>query len=100
MHLTTTTIFWLNLTTFSKSKEILLTPSLVVSVTIRAIVLGCRFESRLHLKIKWKAGPLDGRTIAKIIKTAKCGNSQTKSIFLSLLTPPDTILKRGMWFIK
>ena len=40
-------------------------------LTIRAIVLGNGLESQLHLETRWKDGPLDGRKITKIIKTAE-----------------------------
>ena len=36
-------------------------------LTIQAMVLGRGFESRLHLKTRWKDGPLDGRETVKII---------------------------------
>jgi len=35
------------------------------------MVLGCGFESRLHLKTRWKDGPLDGRKSNEKINVAK-----------------------------
>ena len=40
-------------------------------LTIQALVLGGGFESRFHLKARWKDGPLDGRKITKDKKTAR-----------------------------
>ena len=47
-------------------------------LTIQTMVLGCGFESRLHLMTRWKDGPLDGRKITKIIQAAKWGKSHQK----------------------
>ena len=44
------------------------------------MVPGHGFESWLHLKTRWKDGPLDGRKIPKKIKTAKWGKSHQKNI--------------------
>ena len=52
-------------------------------LTIQAMVLGRGFESRLHLKTRWKNGPLDGR---KIMKEDKCSQ-------MGQVTPKKNILK-------
>jgi hypothetical protein len=41
--------------------------------------LGCGFESRLHLKTRWKYGPLDARKSNKKIKAAKWGMPHQKN---------------------
>jgi len=38
--------------------------------------LGCGFEQRLHIKTRWKDGPLDG----KKVKAAKWGKPHQKVI--------------------
>ena len=48
-------------------------------LTIQALVLGGGFESRFHLKARWKDGPLDGRKITKDKKDSQA--SHTKKIY-------------------
>ena len=55
-------------------------------LTIQAMVLGREFESWLHLKTRWKDGPLDGRKIPKIIMTAKWGKSHRNFFFCKFLS--------------
>ncbi len=45
------------------------------------MVLGRGFESWLCLKLDGKDGPLDGRKLTTIIKTAKWGKSHQKYIY-------------------
>ena len=49
-------------------------------LTIQAMVLGRGFESRLHLKTRWKDGPLDGRKIMKDNKDSQMGQVTPKNI--------------------
>jgi len=45
------------------------------------MVLGRGFESRLHLKTRWKDGPLDGRKSNENIKGAKWSQPHQKIFF-------------------
>jgi len=44
------------------------------------IVLGRGFNSRLHLKTRWKDGPLDGTESNEKIKAAKGGKPHQKKL--------------------
>jgi hypothetical protein len=54
------------------------------------MVLGHGFESRLHLKTRWKDGSLDGRKSNEKIKAAKCGQATPKKTLKNLVGYPKT----------